>query len=385
MDGTPGTSLSGDDLGIGGTVKGGAFRGVMLAERALGGSSARVPLGEIRNFLLLQHSTALGEVIHATPLVAALKDAVSGCRIVVAASGMAVEIFRDNTNVEAVVKTPSPLKDVWGAAAELRRLNPLRGETFATITSTGNERTRVALQAVLGGATNRVGFTVTPALYRAALEFDSERSQIANNLRVVGALGHELASGAYEPQVFFSEQESEFARRTLHEAGVLEGQPVAVLVTQTSVTQWKSWRAERFRAAAEFLHERYGAHVLFVGTAAEAAAIDAIREGLSFRTTSVAGKTSLTELTALLRLCAVGLALDTGTMHLGRAVGLPMVIVAPAWSPPVEWLPLGNPRFRILKNLDMPVATPEYVIDEVSVDEVTEALADLLKRYPKRA
>jgi len=367
-------------LGIGGAIKGGAFRGVMLAERALSGASARVPLEEIRNFLLLQHSTALGAVVHATPLVTGLKQAVPGCRIVVAASGMAVEIFRDNPYVEAVVKTPSPLKNLRGAAAELRRMNPLRGEAFATLTTVGNERTRVAISAVLAGAGNRLGFTVVPEFYRAALEFDREISLIANNLRIVKALGHGLPDRGFEPQVFFGSQDLVFARRTLAQAGVTEGQPVAVFVTQTSVTQWKSWRPERFRAAAEFLHGRYGAHILFVGTKGEAAAIDAIRGGLSFRTTSVAGKTSLSELSALLSVCDVGLTLDTGTMHLGRAVGLPMVIIAPAWSPPVEWLPVGDARFRILKNLDMPVATPGYVIDEVSVDEVTAALADLLER-----
>lgn len=377
-------------MGIGGAsfsqrLKSGAFRGVTLAERALDGASARMPLVEIKNFLLLQHSTALGAVVHATPLVAALKSAVPGCRIVVAASGMAVEIFRDNPAVEAVVKTPSPLKDLRGAVAALRSLNPLRGEAFATITSVANERTRVALQAVMGGAGNRVGFAIVPELFRAALEFDREISLIANNLRIIGALGHEPVAGGFEPQVFFGDQDREFARRTLLEAGVHTGQTVAVFVTQTSVTQRKSWRAERFQSAADFLHRQYGAHIVFVGTASEAASIDAIRDGLSFATTSVAGKTTLTELAALLSVCDVGLTLDTGTMHLGRAVGLPMVIIAPAWSPPVEWLPLGNPRFRILKNLDMPAATAEYVIDEVSVDEVTEALADLLGQYPKRS
>ena len=101
---------------IGKAIKEGAFRGVMLAERTLGGNFTRTPLNEIRNFLLLQHSTALGAVVHATPLVAALKSAVPGCQIVVAASGMAVEIFRDNPGVEAVIRTPSPLKDLWGCS-----------------------------------------------------------------------------------------------------------------------------------------------------------------------------------------------------------------------------------------------------------------------------
>ena len=371
-------------MGVGKTIKGAAFRGVMAAECALGGYPARVPLREIQNFLLLQHSTALGAVVHATPLVAALKSVVPRRRIVVAASGMAVEIFQDNPGVEAVIRTPSPLKDLWGAARELRRSKPFRGEAFATITSVANERTRVAMSAVLAGAGNRVGFAVLPALYRAHLEFDREISLIANNLRIVSALGHKPVTDGFEPQVFFGDRDTEFARQTLADAGVEEGQPVAVFVTQTSVTQRKSWRPERFRLAAAFLDARYGAHILFVGTASEAAAIDQIRVGMPFATTSVAGRTSLTELSALLSVCDVGLTLDTGTMHLGRAVGLPMVIIAPAWSPPVEWLPIGNPRFRILKNLELPAATPDYVIDEVSVDEATEALADLLRQYPRQ-
>src|SRR6185369_16836691 len=113
---------------------------------------------------------------------------------------------------------------------------------------------------------------------------------------------------------------------------------------------------------------KYGAHILFVGTAPEAAAIDSLRAGLPFATTSVAGKTTITGLAALMSLTTVGLTLDTGPLHIGRSVGLPMAIIAPAWSPPMEWLPLDNDHFRILKNADMPEAPAGYIIDEVSVD-----------------
>jgi hypothetical protein len=71
-------------------------------------------------------------------------------------------------------------------------------------------------------------------------------------------------------------------------------------------------------------------------------------------------------------------------MHIGRAVGLPMTIIAPAWSPPIEWLPLGIDRFRILKNADMTSAPADYIIDEVSVEEVQLALEELIARYPRR-
>ncbi len=316
-------------------------------------------------------------------MVPALKAAVPGCRIAVAASGMALEIFRNNPGVDWLIETPSPLKDLLGAARALRAQSPFRGGTFAAITTAGNERTRVAIAGLLSGASVRVGFTEVPQLFRAVLKFDPERSLIDNNLRTVEALGYPFRH--FEPQTFPSGEDQAWARRTLAASGVRDGQMVAVLVTQTSVTQRKSWRPERFRAAARHMIERYGAHIVFVGTAAEAAAIETLRDGFGEATTSVAGKTSLLQLSALLRLCRVGLTLDTGILHIGRTVDLPMVVVAPAWSPPVEWLPLGNPRYRILKNAELATCPPEYVIDEVSVAEVTAALDALVAEFPAGA
>jgi ADP-heptose:LPS heptosyltransferase len=225
-----------------------------------------------------------------------------------------------------------------------------------------------------------VGFTQVPALYRAAFEFDYGKSQIENNLAILPALGH--SARHFEPEMFFGAEDVAWAERMLVESGVQRGQVVAAFVTQTSVTQRKSWRKERFQAAAEFLIECYGAHIFFLGTASEAAAIEELRKGITHATSSFAGKTNLLQMAALLRRCDVGLTLDTGTMHVGRTVALPMVIIAPAWSPALEWLPLDNPQYRILKNAEMKDCPPDYVIDEVSVDEVTGALRGLLEQFP---
>lgn len=360
-------------------LKGLACSAVVTAEAIAGRTVDRERLREVENFIVLQHATALGTAIHATPLFAALRHVVPTARIAVVASGFSLDALRSNPNVDTLIATPSPLKDLKGSVSALRRQFPFHGATFATLTPTGNERTLIAMQAVLSGAANRVGFTVQPGLFRVPLSFDYSQSQIANNLRIIEALGHKATH--FEPRIFFSEQDAVFARNLLAGSGVEEGRPVAVFVTQTSVTQRKSWRPERFREAATFLHERYGAHILFVGTTSEAQAIDTLRKELSFETTNAAGKTNLAQLTALMSLCTVGLTLDTGPLHIGRAAGLPMVVIAPAWSPPIEWLPVNDESYRILKNADMPSAPADYVIDEVSVDEVKKALNDLLLRF----
>jgi ADP-heptose:LPS heptosyltransferase len=366
------------------TIKGVIFTGIAGADRLLR-LSGRRDAGEIKKFLLLQYPTALGTAVHATPLVAALRKTVPGCEITVAASGLALEVFRNNPGVDHLIETPSPLRGFQAAVKSLWVQNPFAGETFAALTTCGNERTLVGLLALLSGAAVRVGFTEVPQLYQTALAFDPTVSLIDNNLRMVESFGSPVEH--LEPQMFPNTADRSWATQKLLDSGVQPGQMMAVFVTQTSITQRKGWRAERFRAAADFLIERYGAHILFVGTAAEADAIETLRRGIAYceATTSVAGGTSLLQLAALLSLCRVGLTLDTGTLHIGRTVNLPMVVIAPGWSPVVEWLPINNPRYRILKNADMASCPPDYIIDEVTVDEVTAALTGLLETYPASA
>ena len=349
-------------------------------------------LADITNFLLLQYPQALGTSIHATPLIAAIHAAIPGARVSAAASGFALDILRNNPGLERLVATPTPLRELLPAANAIRRANVFGRERFAVLLTTGNERSRVILSALLAGAPTRAGFTLVPELAAAHLTFDPRLSQIANNLRILELLGHgpalldQLQSNPslLEPQVFPSTDDTATAHQLLHEQGIDESKPIAVFITQTSPTQRKSWREDRFRAVAETLHRTHNMQIVFAGTASEASAIESLRSGLSFHTASVAGLTQLLELSALLGLADIALTLDTGPMHLARAMRLPMVIIAPAWSPAVEWLPLNNPRARILKNLDLPTAPTDYVIDEVTVPEVEQNFNELLTLYPPR-
>ena len=345
-----------------------------FAGRAMHGRAT--DLRQIRQFVLLQYAPALGGVVHATPLVSALCAAVPEADIIVCASGFGRELFRGNPAVNRLVETPDPNRDLWAAVRAIHRALPRQGD-FATLATAGNERSAIALAAALAGARNLIGFTLAPELFRQALVFDYSRSQIANNLRLVHALGH--SCGHFEPEVFFAVDDLEYVRGLLRRFDKPR-RPLAVLVTQTSVTQRKGWRAERFVEVARMLRERHGMNLVLVGAGSEREGVARLAEQIGNGAQSVAGETSLPQLAALLSLCRVGVTLDTGTMHIGRAVGLPMVIIAPAWSPPIEWLPLDDPRFVILKNLDMPsTGVPaDYVIDEVSVAEVVSALERLL-------
>ena len=97
---------------------------------------------------------------------------------------------------------------------------------------------------------------------------------------------------------------------------------------------------------------------------------------------SLAGKTSIPVAAAVLALCDLLITIDTGTMHLGRAVGVPMVVLGPSWQKPLEWLPLGLANVRILRGPDRAEVPPDYRLDEIEVDNVLQAAWQLLALYP---
>ena len=85
---------------------------------------------------------------------------------------------------------------------------------------------------------------------------------------------------------------------------------------------------------------------------------------------------------ALLAQCDLIISLDTGTFHVARAVALPGVVIAPAWQSPLEWLPVHDERYRVLRGPSIRDIPPDYSIAEISVNQVCDAAQTLLKQYP---
>jgi ADP-heptose:LPS heptosyltransferase len=147
-------------------------------------------LSTIRNFLLLQYQTSLSAAIQATPLISALHAAIPDARVSAAASGIALDVLRGNPGLEQLVATPNPLHELLPAANAIRKAKIFGRERHAVLLTTGNEPSRVILAAVLSGSPTRVGFTLVPELASEYLHYDSRISEIANNLRIIEALGH---------------------------------------------------------------------------------------------------------------------------------------------------------------------------------------------------
>ncbi|MES2220054.1 MAG: glycosyltransferase family 9 protein [Acidobacteriota bacterium] len=360
-----------------------AYRVVAKMVRLLhgGGRFSQAELAEIRNFLVLQYESPLGSIIHVTPMFEALKRAMPDCVVTVAASRVAASVLHTSPYIDRCVVTPNPFEDFTGCVRAVQALlESTPAGARCVITTIGNQRTRLAFLSLLAGSAVRVGYTLAPELYDVPLAFSPERGQIEGNLDVVRSLGHHVPF--YEPHLFFTSKDAASASRELDSLTNQPTTPRIVFVTQNSGGQKNQWRPARFQQVIAHLSKATGAVPIFVGTEKDAGPIEQLREDLAEKGISLAGKTTIGELAALLAQCDLIVSLDTGTFHVARTGGLPGVVIAPAWQSPMEWLPVESEPYRVLRGPSIEHIPADYSIDEVSVEQVCDAAQDLLQKFP---
>ena len=154
----------------------------------------------------------------------------------------------------------------------------------------------------------------------------------------------------------------------------------------------KRWPPAHFAELARRAHARFGGTCLFVGTgedtglSLETARLLGEPGGVSPRVVDLTGKTSLPRLAALLSLCDVMVANDTGPLHLAAALGRPCV--APYTCPRVaRHGPFGSMaggvettvacRGSYLKTCDRLICMPDLTPDRLwgRLAEVLDAWA----------
>ena len=361
-------------------IAGMALAPAMAVERVVRSSSFRTPIEEARSILILEYMLPLGCCVHLTPLYDAIRAEKPHAIITVATRGLGLELLRHNAAIDHLIKTPDPLRELLPAAKALSSELAMLGiQPDCVLTGASDQRTRIGLMAMLATGGWRAGFTQTPSLYNRSLMVDSSRSLIDNNLRIADLVGCE--SVHREPRAPFSRADEAYAEDLLREVNVGR-RPVLVMVTQTSGGQRTGWHLERFVRTIRDAHYELGCAVVYVGTAADVKPIEKIRLAADEIGVSLAGRTSVTQLAALIAMSDYVVSLDTGTMHVARAVGTPMVVLAPSWQKAIEWMPLGLPHVQILRGEDRDMIPKGYQLDEIRAEDVLHAIKDLLDRYP---
>lgn len=128
------------------------------------------------------------------------------------------------------------------------------------------------------------------------------------------------------PRLYLTEEEIRMAKELLYQRGYKDGAPLFGINPGAAYGLAKCWPPERFRALTiQLLEKDPNAFILFFGEETTVPLVKEIVQELSPRVLNLAGATDLRELLCLIKLCDVLVTNDSGPMHIGAALGTPLV------------------------------------------------------------
>jgi heptosyltransferase II len=178
---------------------------------------------------------------------------------------------------------------------------------------------------------------------------DGAAHQIHEYLNLVAALGANPEPLA--PELVVTPEEIEAVKKKFGLEKITA--PIFGLNPGAEYGPAKRWPVDKFLAAAMIVQIQKDCRWLILGGKNDAGISQQIEIGFGekLRAINLAGKTSLRELMALLKLCRVVLTNDTGPMHVAAALGTPVVVPFGSTSPELTGPGLpGDPRHRLLKS-----------------------------------
>lgn len=276
--------------------------------------------------IALVKPSALGDIVHALPVLGALRDRFPESHItwIVNKSYEPLLVGHPDLTDTLAFDRGAFKKGVWTAtryaasfAAELRR------RRFDLVIDLQG-LLRTGLMCLATGATRVVGFANAREGSRYAYTQkvrvpDADRIHAVERYwRVAEALG---AGGG--PKHFHVPIQSAALDWANAELAGLPRPWVAFAVGARWVT--KRWPTAHFAELARRAQAAFGGSCLFVGVAEDTAPSLDVAKSLHGSSGDFTGKTTLPRLAALLSLCDVMVANDTGPLHLAAALGRPCV------------------------------------------------------------
>ncbi len=145
----------------------------------------------------------------------------------------------------------------------------------------------------------------------------------------------------------------------------------------------KAWAIESYAKVADMLANKFNARIVFTGTGDSKEVIEQIIKFTQCKPINAAGKTSMMQLAALIRRCALLITVDSAPMHIAAALKVPFVALFGP-TDPARHLPFAQKSALIRKALPCsPCYSPRCFrmncMKEITVEEVFEAAVNLLK------
>ena len=297
-----------------------------------------LPLDAPPQRILIIKPSSLGDVTHALPVLRLVRRKWPAAHISWLVAPFCAGLLQGNPDLNEIIlfdrRHYGSAWKSWRAGLDLLRLHrDLRGRQFDLVIDLQGLFRSGWLSRITGAAV-RIGFEnareLAPLFYTHRVPVPSlEVHAVDRYLSVAAALG--CPTGPAE----FSFPHTDEDRRCI-DSLIPPGQRYAVLMPGAN-WETKRWPVENFAALVQPLRDRFGLASVLSGGADVTELARRVPEALS-----LAGKTSLRQLVALLERADLVIANDSGPMHIAAALGRPLVTIFGPTNP-VRTGPYGRP------------------------------------------
>ena len=195
-----------------------------------------------------------------------------------------------------------------------------------------------AILAVASGAARRVGYGREgypgfmtdsvpggiPGRWRHYAPLD-DKHEVDYCLELARAAGATLTPADRIPRLYTDEQTQRSVEQLLSAGGVQPGQPIIACHINSNNGQSKRWPIPYWATLIDRLISKAGAAVVLTGAPSDLPQIEAVTQRMREQALNLAGKTSLTQLAALLQRADLLISGDSGPLHMGVACGTPII------------------------------------------------------------
>lgn len=287
--------------------------------------------------ILIVRLSAIGDVVMTTAAVRALRRRMPRARIVWVIETKSAGILEGNPDVDETI-----IFDRNGPTSFLVLAQILRKRRF-DVALDFQGLARSAFVAASSGAKRRIGYAGGREFSRIAYNetiacpgtASTGRCRHGMNcyMRLLEPLGIIPDDRDGDMRVIVSDEERESTARIIAEAGIGSDEPVAALCPATTRAN-KHWTEEGWAKLTDLVWQKTGLRSIFLGAQADRAMIEQILSKTGSPAINLAGRTSLKQAVAALDRCSMVVAVDTGLLHIGVALGRPSVGI---FGPTTAW------------------------------------------------
>ena len=238
----------------------------------------------------------------------------------------------------------------------------------------------------LTGIKRAVGFEIYEGYYL----YKKNKQKPVNEVDRLGKLLEPLGINSGECTLEFpiEPEDKRFASDLFHQYNINKKQ-LTIVVHPGGKKQTKLWSKQNFTRLIDRLIKELNMQIILVGGKDEVSMVEGIISPMKQKAVNFTGSLTLSQLASVIERADLMISNDSGPMHIGAALKIPVIALFSGVDIPNLWYPYGDEHTVIRKDVKCSpcfrsICSEHYCMNEITVEEVFQAVKVILNQKKEK-